>query len=633
MTARFPIWQLLVALAAAAKSGAEPPLLPRATRRSLRRSPARARQAHGREVPLAAAPHARLARLPRRGRARRRRAASATGSPDVEIVELPGGRQDLLRHAALASGRGTRVRRALGAARSATAGSRSTRSASWDAMPLVARAGQRERATSPPSSSTSAPAPTRADYAGKRRSRQARAGLRRSPRRCVPLAVDASAPPASSATRRTSARPGGARTRTWCAGATSTASAARRPSRSWSRSRPARALPARGSRAGETIRLHAVVRAGQHAGALRRRHRRPSPAPTRRAERGDRLQLPPRPSASGRQRQRQRLRHHPRSRAHARRSSSPKGGCRAPARTLRFVWPPEIEGTLALLNVRPELAARIKAAIHLDMVGGGPETKAIFHVTRGPASLPSFVHDVAAAFGEFVNGEIDARSRAGGRADFPLVAPEGRKEPLRAEFAASRWAATTRSTATARSAIPAIYLNDWPDRYIHTNFDTPANIDPTKLEPRRLPRRRDRLGARQCSSRGMPAASRPDRERGLSAGRRYLASGGPLADDEAATHRASRLRASARSLPLSRASAPPSPRARKGRALPRGARVDLSTPLRSGAEPRGDGALVYRRNPAIKGPMSVFGYDYLAAHLAAGRGSSASAGRRPRTNA
>ena len=29
--------------------------------------------------------------------------------------------------------------------------------------------------------------------------------------------------------------------------------------------------------------------------------------------------------------------------------------------------------------------------------------------------------------------------------------------------------------------IPAIYLNDWPDRYIHTNFDTPANIDPTKL--------------------------------------------------------------------------------------------------------------------------------------------------------
>jgi hypothetical protein len=30
--------------------------------------------------------------------------------------------------------------------------------------------------------------------------------------------------------------------------------------------------------------------------------------------------------------------------------------------------------------------------------------------------------------------------------------------------------------------IPAIYLNDWPDRYIHTNFDSAANIDTTKLK-------------------------------------------------------------------------------------------------------------------------------------------------------
>jgi hypothetical protein len=30
--------------------------------------------------------------------------------------------------------------------------------------------------------------------------------------------------------------------------------------------------------------------------------------------------------------------------------------------------------------------------------------------------------------------------------------------------------------------IPTIYLNDWPDRFIHTNFDSAANIDPTKLK-------------------------------------------------------------------------------------------------------------------------------------------------------
>src|SRR5271165_1971990 len=65
-----------------------------------------------------------------------------------------------------------------------------------------------------------------------------------------------------------------------------------------------------------------------------------------------------------------------------------------PARTIRFVFPPEIEGTLALLNGKPELAKRIKAVIHMDMVGGGPETKSVFHVTRGPLSLPSFIQDI-----------------------------------------------------------------------------------------------------------------------------------------------------------------------------------------------------------------------------------------------
>src|SRR6266481_2522397 len=55
-----------------------------------------------------------------------------------------------------------------------------------------------------------------------------------------------------------------------------------------------------------------------------------------------------------------------------------------PARTIRFIWPPEIEGTTTLLNARPDLAQHIKAAIHMDMVGGGLDTKSVFHVTRGP---------------------------------------------------------------------------------------------------------------------------------------------------------------------------------------------------------------------------------------------------------
>jgi aminopeptidase YwaD len=152
-----------------------------------------------------------------------------------------------------------------------------------------------------------------------------------------------------------------------------------------------------------------------------------------------------------------------------------------PARTMRFIWPPEIEGTLTLLNAKSEFAQRIKAVVHMDMVGGGPVTKAVFHVTRGPMSLPSFVHDVAWAFGEFVN-EQSYNFAAGLPATYPLIAPEGGKEPLLAQATAYTMGSDHDVYQDSSFKIPTIYLDDWPDRYIHTNFDTAANIDPTKLK-------------------------------------------------------------------------------------------------------------------------------------------------------
>src|SRR5579862_502476 len=152
-----------------------------------------------------------------------------------------------------------------------------------------------------------------------------------------------------------------------------------------------------------------------------------------------------------------------------------------PARTIRFIWPPEVEGTLTLLNAKPEFAQRIKAVIHMDMVGGNQNTKSVFHVTRGPMSLPSFVYDVAWAFGNFVN-EQSYNFAAGLPAQYPLVAPEGGKEPLLALDAPYTMGSDHDVYQDSSFKIPAIYLNDWPDRYIHTNFDTAANIDPTKLK-------------------------------------------------------------------------------------------------------------------------------------------------------
>jgi len=217
------------------------------------------------------------------------------------------------------------------------------------------------------------------------------------------------------------------------------------------------------------------------------------------------------------------------------------------ARTMRFFWPPEIEGTTTLLNARLDLAARIKAVVHMDMVGGGPVTKAVFHVTRGPASLPSFVHDLAWAFANYVN-EQSYRYAASGSAEQPLVAPAGGKEPLLAQDSPFTGGSDHVVYQDSSFRIPAIYLNDWPDRYIHTNFDVAANIDPTKL----------------LRAAFIGAAS--------------------------------------------------------GYALANTSRHDwTSKPPPQGPAGTGPLALVYRRKPEPKGPMTVFGYDWFADHAKAAK--------------
>ena len=74
-----------------------------------------------------------------------------------------------------------------------------------------------------------------------------------------------------------------------------------------------------------------------------------------------------------------------------------------PKRTIRFVWPSEMTGTIAYLAKYPEIAKRMKAAVHLDMVGGDPFiTKSVLHVTRSPWSIATITDDVEAIFARYV---------------------------------------------------------------------------------------------------------------------------------------------------------------------------------------------------------------------------------------
>ena len=152
-----------------------------------------------------------------------------------------------------------------------------------------------------------------------------------------------------------------------------------------------------------------------------------------------------------------------------------------PKRTIRFLWSPEIEGTKILLNYKPEFAVKTKFNIHMDMVGGGLETKGVYQVSRGPMSLPSFINDVGESFAEFLNQSSIAYA-SGTTAKFPVVSNEGGKEPLHAIIGNFRMGSDFEVFTEGSFKIPSIYLHQYPDRYIHTNYDSPSNIDPTVLK-------------------------------------------------------------------------------------------------------------------------------------------------------
>jgi aminopeptidase YwaD len=151
-----------------------------------------------------------------------------------------------------------------------------------------------------------------------------------------------------------------------------------------------------------------------------------------------------------------------------------------PSRTIRFLWPAEIEGSIMYLSSHSNVS-RIKANIHMDMVGGGPVTKSVFRISGGPISVPSFIADLGHEIGHFVNQQTEAFA-GGSTVDFPLNAPEGGKEPLMALMEGLDMGSDHDVFFEGSWAIPGLYLHDWPDRYIHTNYDLAANIDPTKLK-------------------------------------------------------------------------------------------------------------------------------------------------------
>jgi hypothetical protein len=211
------------------------------------------------------------------------------------------------------------------------------------------------------------------------------------------------------------------------------------------------------------------------------------------------------------------------------------------------------------------------------------------------------VYDVAQAFGAWVN-EQTYRYAATGNSTYPFISAKGGKEPLLAALDEYDMGSDHDVYQDASWGIPALYLHDWPDRYIHTTWDTPERIDPTKLL------RAAFIGA--ATGYFLASLSLNDSvevRRAIQAGslRRKLRMNERMAVVDA--HEAEHLARYYKYYDSAAAGFWENP-------VPYDSLM-IVTPVKAS----GDAGRIFVRNPDVRGPLSVFGYDYLRDKLGAER--------------
>jgi aminopeptidase YwaD len=162
------------------------------------------------------------------------------------------------------------------------------------------------------------------------------------------------------------------------------------------------------------------------------------------------------------------------------------GRLKRPSRTLRFIWGPEVEGTMAFLSRHPDLRHAMRADVHMDMVGGDPfKNKSILHVTATPWSLPSFITDIGDMFAETIRDAATVYTEDGSHVEAAAIENRDGAPGTRNAFLVDETPYAEGSDHddydSSTIAVPSLYLRDWPDIYIHTDHDSLEQIDATKL--------------------------------------------------------------------------------------------------------------------------------------------------------
>jgi hypothetical protein len=209
-----------------------------------------------------------------------------------------------------------------------------------------------------------------------------------------------------------------------------------------------------------------------------------------------------------------------------------------------------------------------------------------------------------------------------GHALYPFVSPEGGKEALQADFSDYTMGSDHDVYQEGSFRIPAIYMNDWPDRYIHTNGDVAANIDPTKLKRAAFIGAASGYFLAKMGAGDVPELLSIVERSSLMRITKLLRRRKFLQAVEADSTTAESLRYERETEASIHDFAPLSEELASKVAHFADMRTqigaiwwpDYGNPLISHSVP-GFAMVVYARADSPKGPMSVFGYDYLTDHV------------------
>ena len=132
-----------------------------------------------------------------------------------------------------------------------------------------------------------------------------------------------------------------------------------------------------------------------------------------------------------------------------------QGELERPKYNIRFMFVPEMYGTIAYLERHPGWPRQVKATVNLDMVGEAQETMSVANLVTTPWSLPSALNDVAAFY-------MDRVARRG-------KTYEGTKPGLTWLYDVTCFTGGSDHYILVDSSygIPCVYLGHWPDRFYH----------------------------------------------------------------------------------------------------------------------------------------------------------------------